>query len=81
MMTVHETEGKTRGIITNSHNLTNLETDMEGKSYRKGLTLYDVINVMESSNMKYRIWAIGIYLFTTNTKGISSMKLHRELTA
>ncbi len=29
--------------------------------------------------MPYRIWAIGIYLFTTNIKGISSMKLHREL--
>lgn len=111
---------------------------MAGKSYRKGLTLFDVINmfpdedsakkwlaeerwsdgpvcpyceshnvqsnikhknmmyrcrdcegrpmfslktgaVMEGSNMKYRIWAIGIYLFTTNIKGISSMKLHREL--
>ena len=111
---------------------------MAGKSYRKGLTLFDVIDmfpdedlakqwlseqrwpdgpvcpychshnvqsnikhktmthrcrdcedramfsiktgtVMEGSNMKYRIWAIGIYLFTTNIKGISSMKLHREL--
>ena len=29
--------------------------------------------------MPYRVWAIGIYLFTTNIKGISSMKLHREL--
>ena len=29
--------------------------------------------------MKYRIWAIGIYLFTTHIKGISSMKLHRDL--
>ena len=35
--------------------------------------------VMEGSKLKYRIWAIGIYLFTTNIKGISSMKLHREL--
>ena len=35
--------------------------------------------VMEGSNLKYRIWAIGIYLFTTNIKGISSMRLHREL--
>lgn len=111
---------------------------MAGKSYRKGLTLFDVINmfpdedkskqwlsnkrwpiaiecpycqshnvqsnikhktmmhrcrnceerpmfslktgsVMEGSNMKYRVWAVGIYLFTTNIKGISSMKLHREL--
>ena len=35
--------------------------------------------VMEGSKLPYRIWAIGIYLFTTNIKGISSMKLHREL--
>ena len=34
---------------------------------------------MEGTKMPYRIWAIGIYLFTTNIKGISSMKLHREL--
>ena len=32
---------------------------------------------MEGSNLKYRAWAVGIYLFTTNIKGISSMKLHR----
>ncbi len=35
--------------------------------------------VMEGSNLKYRAWAVAIYLFTTNIKGISSMKLHREL--
>ena len=35
--------------------------------------------VMEGSNLKYRIWAVGIYLFTTNIKGISSMRLHHEL--
>ena len=35
--------------------------------------------VMEGSNLKYRVWAVGIYLFATNIKGISSMKLHREL--
>ncbi|MYF39384.1 MAG: IS1595 family transposase [Rhodothermaceae bacterium] len=35
--------------------------------------------VMECSKISYRHWAIGIYLFTTNLKGISSMKLHREL--
>ena len=34
---------------------------------------------MEGSKLKYRIWAIGIYLFSTNIKGISSMRLHREL--
>ena len=36
-------------------------------------------SIMEGSNLKYRVWAVGIYLFTTNIKGISSMKLHREL--
>ena len=35
--------------------------------------------VMEGSKLPYRVWAIGLYLFTTNLKGISSMKLHREL--
>ena len=41
-------------------------------SLRKG-------TVMEGSKLPYRVWAIAIYLFTTNLKGISSMKLHREL--
>ena len=35
--------------------------------------------VMEGTKLPYRVWAIGLYLFTTNLKGISSMKLHREL--
>ena len=35
--------------------------------------------ILEKSRLPYRTWAIGIYLFTTNLKGISSMKLHREL--
>ena len=35
--------------------------------------------LMEGSKLGYRIWAIGIYLLTTNIKGISSMALHREL--
>ena len=35
--------------------------------------------LMEGSKLGYRIWAIGIYLLTTNIKGVSSMALHREL--
>ena len=50
---------------------------MTGKS--KTMFSVKTSTVMEGSNLKYRIWAIGIYLFTTNIKGISSMKLHREL--
>lgn len=35
--------------------------------------------VMESSKLGYRKWAIAVYQFATNVKGISSMKLHRDL--
>ena len=35
--------------------------------------------VMQSSKLGYRVWAIAIYLFTTSLKGVSSMKLHRDL--
>ena len=41
-------------------------------SVRKG-------TVMEGSNLGYREWAIAIYMATTNLKGVSSMKLHRDL--
>ena len=36
-------------------------------------------SVMQSSKLPYRVWAVGSYLFTTSLKGMSSMKLHREL--
>ena len=35
--------------------------------------------VMEGSNVSYRKWALLLYLMVTNGKGISSMKVHREL--
>ena len=35
--------------------------------------------LMESSKVGYRKWVIAIYLLTTNLKGVSSMKLHRDL--
>lgn len=35
--------------------------------------------VMECSKLGYQTWAIAIYLLTTNLKGVSSMKLHRDL--
>ena len=35
--------------------------------------------VMQASNLGYRDWAIAIYLLTTNLKGVSAMKLHRDL--
>ena len=36
-------------------------------------------NIMEGSKLGYRTWAIAVYLVTTNLKGVSSMKMHRDL--
>ena len=36
-------------------------------------------SVMEGSKLGYQKWTIAIYLLTTNLKGVSSMKLHRDL--
>ena len=35
--------------------------------------------VLHSSKIKLREWAIAFYLYMTNLKGVSSMKLHRDL--
>ncbi len=35
--------------------------------------------VMQGSPLGYQTWAIAIYLVTTSLKGVSSMKLHRDL--
>ena len=35
--------------------------------------------VLADSKLGYQKWAIGIYLVTTSLKGVSSMKLHRDL--
>ena len=35
--------------------------------------------VMESSKLSYRKWVYAIYLHMTNLKGVSSMKLHRDI--
>ena len=35
--------------------------------------------VMQSSKLPLTMWALGYYLFSTNLKGVSSMRLHREL--
>ena len=34
---------------------------------------------MEGSNLSLSKWAVAFYLVTTNLKGVSSMKLHRDL--
>ena len=50
---------------------------MTGKS--KTMFSIKTGTVMEGSNLKYRAWAVGIYLFTTNIKGVSSTRLSLEL--
>ena len=35
--------------------------------------------LMQGSNLDFQKWAIAIYLMTTGIKGVSSMRLHREL--
>ena len=35
--------------------------------------------LMEGTKLGYQTWAIAIYLLSTNLKGVSSMKLHRDL--
>ena len=35
--------------------------------------------LMQGSKLGYRTWAVAIYLLTTSLKGVSSMKLHRDL--
>ena len=35
--------------------------------------------VMQSSKLPLRTWAFGVYLMSTSLKGVSSMKLHRDL--
>ena len=36
-------------------------------------------SAMHGSNLGYRVWAIAVYLMSTGIKGVSSMKLHRDL--
>ena len=35
--------------------------------------------VLASSNLGFQVWVIAMYLLSTNLKGVSSMKLHRDL--
>ena len=36
-------------------------------------------SLMHGSKLGYRVWALATYLLTTGIKGVSSMKLHRDL--
>lgn len=35
--------------------------------------------LMQASNLGYQVWVLAIYQLTTNIKGVSSLKLHRDL--
>ena len=49
-----------------------------GKGCRRFFSVR-VGTVMQDSKLGYQEWAIAVYLFNTNIKGTSSMKLHRDL--
>ena len=49
-----------------------------GKGCRKRFSVRTG-TVMQSSRLGYQIWVIAMYLVATNLKGVSSMKLHRDL--
>ncbi len=49
------------------------------KAGSKALFSVKVGSVMEGSKLGFQTWAVAIYLFTTSLKGVSSMKLHRDL--
>ena len=36
-------------------------------------------SLMQGSNLGFQTWALAIYIITTGIKGVSSMKLHRDL--
>ena len=48
------------------------------RSCRKDFTV-KVGTIMEDSRLSLSKWALGFFLCTTNLKGVSSMKLHRDL--
>ena len=35
--------------------------------------------IMHRTHLKHREWAIGLYLYAANIKGVSSMRMHREI--
>ena len=35
--------------------------------------------VMQSSKLDFQVWAVALYMLSTNLKSVSSMKLHRDL--
>ena len=48
------------------------------KYFRKGFSA-KTGTVMQGSNLGIRKWMIAAYLLTTNLKGVSGMKLRRDL--
>ena len=64
---------------TNIHERKNRKpTPYQCRSCRKSFSV-KTDSLMHSSPLSYQVWAIAIYLMCTNIKGVSSMKLHRDL--
>ena len=64
---------------TNIHERKNRKpTPYQCRDCRKSFSV-KTDTLMHGSNLDYQVWAIAIYLLVTNLKGVSSMKLHRDL--
>ncbi len=53
--------------------------DCRRSGEKKSMFSVRVNSIMEDTKLGYRTWALAIYLMTTSLKGVSSMKLHRDL--
>ena len=56
--------------------------DMRYRCRRSGCRKFFSVKTgtaMENSNLGYQVWVLASYLLSTNLKGVSSMKLHRDL--
>ena len=66
-----------------SSNVTRRKCNRKTPLYHCNACKYDftvkVGTVMEGSNIPLNKWALAFYLMSTNLKGLSSMKLHRDL--
>ena len=70
-------------VKCDSDNVTRRNSKRKTPLYHCNACKYDftvkVGTVMEGSNIPLSKWAMAFYLMSTNLKGVSSMKLHRDL--
>ena len=72
-----------RCALCESDKVTERKSKRQTPQYRcgtcKGIFTVKTGTIMHDSKLPLSKWAIAFYLFSTNLKGVSSMKLHRDL--